>query len=50
MQNLLLDSASSGYTLREPIEAYGLKFAAENEALRSQNTFFWNERVDGVTT
>ena len=38
------------YTLREPIEAYGLKFAAENEALRSQNTFFWNERVDEVTT
>ena len=38
------------YTLREPIEAYGPQFAAENEALRPQNTFFWNERVDEVTT
>jgi len=23
--------------------------AAGNEALRSQNTFFWNERVDEIT-
>jgi len=26
------------HALREPAEAYGLKFASENEALRSQNT------------
>jgi len=32
--------------LREPAEACGLKFAAENGALSSQNTFFGNERVD----
>jgi putative transposase len=38
------------YALREPAEAYGLSFAAENEALSSQNTFFWNEIVDEATT
>jgi hypothetical protein len=37
------------YVLREPAEAYALKFAAENEALGSQNTFFWNEIVDEAT-
>jgi hypothetical protein len=30
------------YVLREPAEAYALKFAG----VRSQNTFFWNEIVD----
>ena len=38
------------YALREPAEVYGLSFAAENEALSSQNTFFWNEIVDEATT
>jgi hypothetical protein len=39
-----------GYTLREPIEAYGVKFAAENEALRAENTVVWNEGIDEATT
>jgi len=45
------DVVESGrsYVLREPAEAYALKFAGENEALRSQNTFFWNEIVDEAT-
>jgi putative transposase len=40
--------ADGSYVLREPAEAYAVKFA-ENEALRSQNTFFWNEIVDEAT-
>jgi hypothetical protein len=32
--------ANGSYALREPAEAYGLNFAAENEALRSQNTSY----------
>jgi putative transposase len=42
--------ADGTYALREPGEAYGSRFAGENEALRSQNTFFWNEIVDEATT
>jgi hypothetical protein len=42
--------ADGSYALREPMDAYRLKFAAENEALSSQNTFFWNEIVDEATT
>ena len=42
--------ADGTYALREPAEAYGLSFAAENDALSSQNTFFWNEIVDEATT
>ena len=42
--------SDGSYVLREPAEAYALKFAAETEALRSQNTFFWNEIVDEATT
>ena len=41
--------ADGSYVLREPAEAYALNFAGENEALRSQNTFFWNEIVDEAT-
>jgi len=41
--------SDGSYVLREPTEAYALKFAGENEALRSQNTFFWNEIVDEAT-
>ena len=37
---------NGSYALREPIEAYGLKFTAGNEALRDQNTFLWDETVD----
>jgi putative transposase len=38
------------YVLREPAEAYALSLAAESEVLRAENTFFWNEIVDEVTT
>ena len=38
------------YALREPAEAYASNFTGESEAPRSQNTFFWNEIVDEVTT
>jgi hypothetical protein len=41
--------ADGTHALREPAEAYGLSFAAENAALTSQNTFFWNELVDEAT-
>jgi hypothetical protein len=41
--------ADGSYVLREPAEAYALKINGENEALRSQNTFFWNEIVDEAT-
>jgi REP element-mobilizing transposase RayT len=41
--------SDGSYVLREPAEAYALKFAGGNEALRSQNTFFWNEIVDEET-
>jgi REP element-mobilizing transposase RayT len=41
--------SDGSYVLREPAEAYALKFACGNEALRSQNTFFWNEIVDEAT-
>ena len=42
--------ANGSYALRESAEAYGLNFAVENEALRSQNTFFWDEKVDEAST
>ena len=48
-QRNVIDGDGS-YALRVPIEAYGLKFAAENEALRHQNTFLWNETVDEART
>jgi putative transposase len=38
--------ANGSYALREPAETYGVKFSTENEALRRQNTFFWDETVD----
>ncbi len=41
--------SDGSYTLREPAQAYGFEFAAENEALRAQNTFFWKESVDEAT-
>jgi putative transposase len=44
-----LIEADGTHALREPAEAYGLSFAAENAALTSQNTFFWNELVDEAT-
>src|SRR4030095_15254019 len=33
------------YALREPSEAYARRFAAVSEALRSENTFPWNESL-----
>jgi putative transposase len=42
--------ADRGYALSEPTEAYGLKFGTENEALRSQNAFLWDETVDEAST
>ena len=41
--------SDGSYVLREPAEAYAIKFAGGNKALRSQNTFFWNEIVDEAT-
>jgi hypothetical protein len=38
--------SDGSYVLREPADAYALKFAGANGALRSQNTFFGNEIVD----
>ena len=38
------------YVLRGACGSLRAKFAAESEALRSQNTFFWNEIVDEATT
>ena len=40
----------AGYALRESAEAYGLNFAGENEALRHQNTFLWDESVAEART
>jgi hypothetical protein len=37
------------YALREPSEAYACKFAAVNAALRTENTFLWDETVDEAT-
>jgi REP element-mobilizing transposase RayT len=41
--------SDGSYVLRETAEAYALKFAGENESLRSQNTFFWNQIGDETT-
>jgi nitric oxide synthase oxygenase domain/subunit len=40
--------ADGTYALREAAQTYGLKFAAESEALRSKSTVFWDETVDEV--
>ena len=42
--------ADGSYALREPAEAYGLKFTAQNEGLSTQNIFLWDETVDEATT
>jgi REP-associated tyrosine transposase len=42
--------SEGSYVLGEPAEAYGRKFAGESEALRYQNTFFWDEIVDEANT
>ncbi len=36
--------------LSKPAEAYGGKFAAENEVIRAENTFFGMKTADEVTT
>jgi putative transposase len=41
--------ANGSYALREPTDAYGVKFGCENEALTHQNTFIWDETVDEAT-
>jgi hypothetical protein len=41
---------NGSYALREPAEAYGVKFTAENETLTSQNTFLWDQNVDEANT
>jgi hypothetical protein len=38
------------YALREPSEAYARRFAAVSEALRSENTFPWNESLENPVT
>jgi hypothetical protein len=38
------------YTLREQSEAYGANFAGESEALRPDNTIFWNENAEVAET
>jgi hypothetical protein len=38
------------YVLREPSEAYAGKFTGGIEALRTQNTFLWNESADDART
>jgi len=35
--------ADGSYALREPTEAYDGKFSGENETLRAENSFFWDE-------
>jgi len=42
--------SDGSYGPREPAEEYVLKFAAETQALSSQNTFFWSEIVEQATT
>jgi len=45
-----LGSKAAHRDVIEAGETYGLKFAAESEALRSQNTFLRDETVDQATT
>jgi hypothetical protein len=42
--------SNGNYVLREPAEAYALKFTGRNEALRPKNTFFWNEIANEAKT
>ena len=39
-----------GYGLREPAEAYAVNFTGQIAALRSENTFLWDESVDDART
>ena len=43
-------AADGSYALREPSEDYGGKFTGKIDALRAQNTFFWDESVGDVRT
>ncbi len=38
------------YALRESAEAYAGNFIGKNEALRSENTVFWNESFEDART
>jgi len=42
--------ADSSYVLGEPAEAYASKFTDKNEALRAENTIFWDESFENVST
>jgi hypothetical protein len=49
-----VESLGDSYALRERSEAYArqfaVQFAVENEALRSENTFPWNESLENPGT
>jgi len=45
-----LTEAKGSYALGEPVAAYGAEFTAENEALRQENTLFWDEILGEATT
>jgi hypothetical protein len=38
------------YALREQSEAYGSNFTGKNEALRSENSRFWNENPEATAS
>jgi hypothetical protein len=48
--HIAMSSSDGSYVLREMAKEYALKFAAETEALRSQNTFFGKKSFDEATT
>jgi len=37
--------SKKGYDLREPAIPYGANLTPENDLLRSQNTYYWNDIV-----
>ena len=41
-QGRKVSETESAYQLREPQVSYSDDFAHENEALRAENTYFWN--------
>ena len=42
--------ANGSYELREPAEAYGLKFAGEKGRFKRHNTFLWNKTGNEART
>jgi REP element-mobilizing transposase RayT len=45
-RKIILNNSVSAYTLREPSHPYGVHFDAKNDALRLENTYFWNINND----